>query len=142
MKPIRKLLFFNTQHKIQGNQHFYESLNSPPIASFFGKTVYFIKVGTLLTFFLFNLSVHQMLSQHSMFGSSSCPLQPRITLATSNLHPLNVLVVLIQITFQDPSEGSAAQELMNFKCWLSKAMTSECQRHYSEDRGVEQYQHL
>lgn len=59
MKSIRKLLFFTTQHKIQGNQHFYESLNSSPIAFFRGgETVYFMKVGTLLTFFLFNLSVY------------------------------------------------------------------------------------
>lgn len=58
MKPIRKLSFFNTQHKIQENQHFYEPLNSSPIASSFGETVYFLKVGTSLTFVLFNLSLH------------------------------------------------------------------------------------
>lgn len=45
MKPIRKLLFFNTQHKIQGNQHFYESLNSPPIASFFWEDYLFHESG-------------------------------------------------------------------------------------------------
>lgn len=58
MQPTRKLLFLHTQHMIQENQHFYEPLNISPLASFFWETVYFMKVGTLLTFFLFNLSVH------------------------------------------------------------------------------------
>ena len=40
MKPIRKLSFFNTQHKIQENLHFYEPLNSSPIASSFGETLF------------------------------------------------------------------------------------------------------